>query len=132
MAEGKVFKATGVKVLADLGLVVGKAIVCTEKGEDHFDLQGDNIPKLVMIESSMDFAAGERTHKVMHEGTAAGLFLYMMPITSETCKSLDIEADWEGLAVGFKPTPEIMAKYVDGTYKGFSIGGECSYVEEPA
>lgn len=130
--EAKVFKATDVSVLASLGLVVGKAIVCTEKGEDHYDLQGDHIPKLVAAEALLDFANGARTHKVMHKGEPAGTFDLMFLVCDETCKALDITADWEGVAVAFRPVPEIMAKYESGEYRGFSIGGGCSYIEEAA
>lgn len=127
MSQATVFKASDVKVLADLGLVVGKAIVCTEKGLDHYDLQGDHIPELVAVESMIDFMENTRTHKVMHEGEPAGEFSGWMPITAATKVALGIECDWTGIAVCFRPSEDIMAKYVDGTYTGFSIGGLCSY-----
>lgn len=127
MPDGKVFKAHDVKVLADLGLVVGKAIECTKNGEDHYDLQGDHIPELVATEGIIDFMANVRIHKVMHEGEPAGEFELAMPIIPATKAALDIECNWTGIAVGFRPSPDIMAKYIDGTYKGFSIAGLCSY-----
>lgn len=130
--QSKVFKASEVKVLESLGLVVGKAIVCTEKGEDHYDLQGDHIPELVAVEAMVDFMEGARTHKVMHQGEAAGEFSGWLPIVESTKAALGIECDWTGIAVCFRPSEEIMAKYVDGTYTGFSIGGLCAYDEEEA
>jgi hypothetical protein len=129
--NAKVFKAEKVSVLADLGLVVGKAIVCTESGEDHYDLQGDHIPKLVAVEAMLDFSKS-RTHKVMHAGDPAGEFECFFPITAETCKACDLTADWEGIVVGFRPEPAVMAKFASGEFTGFSVGGSCSYVEEAA
>jgi len=127
--QNKVFKAAETSVLAELGLVVGKAIVCTEKGVDHYDLQGDHIPKLVAAKGLLEFFGGPRVHKVMHKGEEAGAIELGMLITVETCKALDIQADWEGVAIAFRPTADILAKYESGEYRGFSIGGECAYEE---
>lgn len=129
MADGKVFKAEEVTVLANLGLVVGKAIVCTEKGEDHFDLQGDNIPITVAAKAFIDFFANQAVHKVMHQGEQVGELSGWMLICDATKSILGIECEWEGIAVIMRPEPEVMKGYVDGTYKGFSIGGACSYIE---
>lgn len=118
----KVFKASVVKVLADLGLVVGRAMVCTEKGEDHYDQQGDHIPVIVAAEAMIDFAEAP-VHKVMHEGEAVGKFLGWMLFCEATKSALNIECDWEGIGVIFRPDADVMKKYEDGTYTGFSIGG---------
>lgn len=128
--QHKVFKAEQASVLADMGLVVGKAMVFTEKGLDHYDLQGDHIPKSVGVPAIFDFAINSRSHKIMHRGAPVGQFAFMFPIVSETCKALGIEADWEGVAIGFCPDPDIFAKFVSGEFRGFSIGGGCSYTEE--
>lgn len=128
MADGKVFKATEVEVLADLGLVVGKSIVCTENGEDHYDLQGDHIPVIVAAKAHVDFFDDQAAHKCMHEGEQVGTLSGWMLICEATKRILKINCDWEGIAVIMRPDPGVMKKYEDGTYKGFSIGGSCSYV----
>lgn len=128
--QGKVFKAEEVSVLADLGLVVGKAMVFTEKGQDYYDLQGDHIPKSVGVPAIIDFTMNARTHKVMHAGVEVGKFCGLFPITTETCKALGIQADWEGIAVMLQPEQAVLQKFQSGEYRGFSIGGDCSYIPE--
>jgi hypothetical protein len=115
----------------ELGVVYGKAIVCTENGEAYYDLQGDHIPENSMEHSGLEFGLGERIGKEMHRGERKGSFPFLMPITAETKKAFGIECNWTGLAAGFKPdTPELLGKFKDGTYKGFSIGGK-RLVDEP-
>lgn len=128
--DHKVFKAETASVLADMGMVVGKAMIFTEKGEAHYDLQGDHIPKEVGVPATFDFAINSRTHKIMHDGEAVGQFAFLFPIVAETCKALDIAAEWEGIAIGFCPDADVLAKFISGEFRGFSIGGECSYIEE--
>lgn len=128
--EAKVFKVEKASVLAGLGLVVGKAMIFTEKGEDYYDLQGDHIPKEVGVPAIVDFALNSRTHKIMHKGEPVGQFCGLFPITTETCKILGIEADWEGVAVAIQPDPATFAKFESGEFGGFSIGGGCNYVVE--
>ena len=130
LQDGKVFKAEQASVLAGLGLVVGKAMIFTEKGEDHYDLQGDHIPKEVGVAAAIDFTLNSRTHKIMHSGEEVGKFCGLFPITEETCKVLGITADWEGIAVAIQPDSATLAKFASGEYRGFSIGGDCSYIPE--
>lgn len=132
MPEGMVFKTTEVTVLADLGLVVGKAIECTKGGQDVFDLQGDHISVLVSAKSFIDFFANQAVHKVMHKGEQVGELSGWMLICEATKSILGIQCDWEGIAVIMRPDPIVMKGYIDGTYKGFSVGGTCSYIEEAA
>ena len=61
-----------VKVDESLGLVFGWAIVCTEKGEDHYDLQGDHIPEGVMVSATTKFMEEARVAKEMHTGLQIG------------------------------------------------------------
>lgn len=127
--EGKVFKATDVAVLKDLGLVVGRAVICTEKGQDYFDLQGDNVPLIVSAKAFAEFFENQAVHKVMHEGQQVGELSGWMLVCEATKSILKIQSDWEGIAVIMKPDPVVLKGYEDGTYAGFSIGGTCSYVE---
>jgi hypothetical protein len=43
---------------------------------------------------------------------------------------MGVETRTTGLMVAYKPPPEVLAKFVDGTYKGFSIEGRRITVEE--
>ena len=125
-----------VKVDEGLGLVFGYAIVCKVDGEDYYDLNVDtegvhkgqrvpeHIPEDSMLEAAFEavsegFVAGNE----MHKGDDTGSFVFMFPLTSEIAKSLDIEAKRTGLLVAYKPEPEVLAKFKNGTYKGFSIEG---------
>jgi hypothetical protein len=112
-------KASVAKVDTGLGLVFGWGIVCTEKGEDHFDTQGDHIPEDVMVEATSDFMENARVAKDMHSADEPhGTIVHSFPLT--------------GWMVAMKPSAEILKKYEDGTYTGFSIGGQCAFLEETA
>jgi hypothetical protein len=118
------------KVDESLGLVFGFAIVCKEDGEDHFDLQGDHIPEDVMLKGSFDFAKNKRVAKEMHKGDQIGDITFMFPLTSEIATSLGIVSKNTGLLIAMQPdSPEVLAKFADGTYTGFSIGGNA--INEP-
>ena len=116
--------STVLKVSEELGLVFGYAIVCCEKGEPYFDLQGDHIPEDAMLKASVDFMENSRTAKAMHQGDAIG-DAWVFPLTAEIAKALDIEAKRTGLLIVMKPDADTLKKFADGTYKGFSIGGTC-------
>ena len=112
------------KVDESLGLVFGFAIVCKEDGEDFFDLQADHIPEGVMLEGSFDFAKNSRVAKEMHTGGQIGDITFMFPLTSDIAKSLKIVTKYTGLLIAMKPdSPEVLQKFRDGEYTGFSIGG---------
>ena len=112
------------KVDESLGLVFGFAIICKEGGEDHFDLQLDHVPEDVMLKGSLDFAKGKRVAKEMHQGDSVGDVVFMFPLTSEIAESLDIVTKYTGLLIAMQPDdPEILRKFAEGEYTGFSIGG---------
>ena len=112
------------KVDKQLGLVFGFAIVCKEDGEDHFDRQADHVPEAVMLKGSLDFAKSDRVAKEMHQGESVGDIVFMFPMTSEIAASLDIVTKRTGLLIALKPSPEVLKKFADGEYTGFSIGGK--------
>lgn len=116
-------KAHVVKVDADLGLVFGFAIVCKRNGERYFDLQDDHITEKAMLEAATDFMMHSRVSKDMHVGDQDGTIVFSFPMTSEIAKALDIETKQTGLLVAMKPSPEVLAKFKNGDYTGFSIGG---------
>lgn len=115
------------KVDASLGLVFGFAMVCKVDGEPYFDLQDEHIPEDVMLKGSLAFMQGARTAKEMHAGAPVGTVIYAFPLTTDIAKSLGIETKKTGLLVAMRPSQDVLAKFVDGSYKGFSIGGQATY-----
>lgn len=122
-------EAQVVKVDAELGLVFGFAIVSTLCGEPYYDVQGDHIPDEAMLKAAADFMEHARVAKEMHKGDQKGTVVFAFPLTSDIAKSLDIQTEKTGLLIGMKPTPEVLEKFRDGSYTGFSIGGLYDKVE---
>ena len=121
-------KARIAKVDESHGLVFGYAIVCEEDGAPYFDNDSsgfsEHIPPETMLEAAKDFAKTARVAKEMHTGDAIGCNLFLFPMTQDIAKSLDIEVKRTGLLIGMAPeSPDTLAKFADGTYTGFSIGG---------
>lgn len=123
MTEQITLNSTIAKVDEGLGLVFGWAIVCKENGVDYFDLQDDHISEEEMLKAATDFALNSRVAKEMHEGNAVGTVAFVFPLTTEVAKAFGLETKRTGLMIAMKPTAEVFAKFKDGTYKGFSIGG---------
>ncbi len=125
VAELKFSRASEIevcKVDPELGLVFGFAIICKVDGVNYFDTQGDHIPERAMLKASMAFMKSERTSTDMHEGDD-GQVVFAFPLTAEVAKALEIETEKTGLLIAMQPSPEVFAKFKDGTYTGFSIGG---------
>ncbi len=120
------------KVDAKQGLVFGFAIVCQKDGAAYYDLQDEHIPEAVMLKAATEFMASERVADEMHDWQAQGTVLFAFPLTADIAKALDITTKQTGLLIGMKPSPEVLAKFVDGTYTGFSIGGLASYKNDEA
>lgn len=112
-----------VKVDEQLGLVFGFAIVSKIDGEPYFDSQGDHIPDDAVLKAGADFFANARVAKEMHQGDAIGEVVFGFPLTEEIAKSLAIQSRAHGLLIAMRPAPDVLAKFKDGTYTGFSIGG---------
>lgn len=111
------------KVDEALGLVFGYAIVCKEDGEPYFDVQDDHIPEASMLAAATDFMLQSRVAKEMHTGDGVGQVVFAFPLTEEIAKSLDIVTPRTGLLIAMKPAADVLEKFRDGTYTGFSIGG---------
>lgn len=106
------------------GLVLGYAIVCKQDGEDYYDLQGDHIPEDAMLGASVDFMLKSRAAKEMHAGDAKGSIVFAWPLTSDIAEAFGIVTKTTGLLIAMKPDdPAMLAKFRDGTFTGFSIGG---------
>ena len=119
-----------IKVDSDLGLVLGWSIISTIDGEPYFDKQGDHIPDQAMLEAATDFMINARVMGDMHDkdddGVAKdeGTVVFLWPMTDEISKAFNIKTEQTGLMVAVKPdSDEVLAKFKDGTYTGFSIGG---------
>lgn len=124
-------KAQVLKV-SDLGLVFGFAIVSTLDGEPYFDKQGDHIPEDAMLKAATDFMENSRIAKEMHAGDQKGSVVFAFPLTADIAKSLGIETKQTGLLIAMKPSDEVLTKFKDGTYTGFSIGGTYGEMEAVA
>lgn len=123
MSKPAFVKADVAKINEELGLVLGWAICCKVDGEPYFDVQGDHIPEDAMFKAAFDFMLHSRVAKEMHSGEQVGDVVFAFPLTAEVAKAMEIETRKTGLMIAMRPGPDIMAKYRDGTYKGFSIGG---------
>lgn len=112
------------KVDEDLGLVMGYAIICTVDGKPYFDLHGDHIPDSTMLKAAAGFMESSRPALDRHEGEEMGSVVFAFPLTEEIAKAFDITTKQTGLMIAMKPEdPEVLTKFKDGTYQGFSIGG---------
>ena len=120
--EGR--QAKVLKVDDELGLVLGWAIICTVDDEPYFDKQDDYIPDHGMLHAASDFMQNSRVAKEMHVGDEKGTVVFAWPMTKEIAKAFGIEVSQTGLMIAMKPDNEdMLEKFRDGTYNGFSIGG---------
>lgn len=112
------------KVDETLGLVFGWAIVCSEGGEEYFDLQDESVSEKAMMKGACDFMQAGPVALEMHEGDISGRYVFMFPVTEDTKKAFGLKCDRTGLMVALKPSATCLEKFLDGTYTGFSIGGK--------
>lgn len=108
----------------NLGLVLGWAIVSTVDGEDYFDKQNDHIPEDAMLKAATEFMSNSRVAGAMHKAEERGTVVFAWPMTSEIAKSFDIETSKTGLMIGMLPDDDMLQKFKDGDFTGFSIGGK--------
>jgi len=127
-----------VKVDSSLGLVLGFGIICKIDGQPYYDLNRDadgtsvpeHIPEDAMLKSSLDFMQHSRLGNEMHEGPDKGQYVFAFPLTEEIAKAMGLQTKMTGLMVGYAPPPDVLAKFIDGTYTGFSIQGRRVLIEE--
>ena len=124
MADEFELRAEVLKVDAELGLVFGWGIVCTQDGEPYFDKQGDHIPEDAMLKAATDFAKSARNSYEQHERTGAGQVVHTFPLTAEVAKHFGLETKTTGLMIAVAPDSEMLAKFKTGELTGFSIGGK--------
>jgi hypothetical protein len=156
-AATKIVKVNDViNVDAEHGLVFGYAIVSKTRDShdgdfaDYYDLNIDtegvhkgqrvpeHIPEDAMFKCAVDAAETglQMAGNVQHAGDDVGSYYFMFPVTEEIAKALDWQVKKTGLVVGYHPADdEVLAKFKDGTFSGFSIEGarvEYEEVEEAA
>lgn len=139
-----------VQIDAAHGIVFGFAIVSKIRKddgtyEDYYDLnidtegvhKGKKVPEAVTDDAILKAvveATEPGTHLVgdeMHDGPDSGTYPFMFPLTEDIAKALGVDAPKLGLLVGYRPEAEVLKKFQDGTYTGFSMtGGRVAYEEE--
>jgi hypothetical protein len=124
------------KVDSDLGLIIGFAMICKVRQADgsfadYYDTDGDHFTERGMLEASTEFAKGGRVACDMHarddngQPIQDGCVVHTFPLTEDIAKALGIDTPYTGLLTSLAPdNPETLEKARNGTYTGFSIGGE--------
>lgn len=122
------------KVDSSLGVVFGWAMVCKIDGEPYFDLHGSYIPEDVMLKSAERFMSSGATAGDMHsrddDGNPVkiGKVVFAWPLTDDIAETMQIKHSFRGLMIGMKPdTDEILKKFAEGVYTGFSVGGHARW-----
>jgi hypothetical protein len=129
------------------GIVYGWAIVSKIDGKPYYDLNIDhdgpyagervpeNIPEATLAKCGLDFVDKGAVGNEMHAGPDRGDFPFVMPMTTELFKGLFglDQPPKSGLIVGYRPPADVLQKFKDGEYTGFSIeGGRLEYMEHQA
>jgi cation transport regulator ChaB len=125
VAVEKVELQAEVKKLDDeLRVVWGWASVIEENGQVVIDKQGDVISEEELVSAAHDFMREARLAKAMHDGEGIGEVVESVVLTKELQKALGIEVNKVGWLIGMHvECNDAWAKFSDGTYAGFSIGG---------
>ena len=119
----KEIKVDIVKAHEELGMLFGFAIICNQDGVPYYDLQGDHVPEDAMLRAAMDFMADYRYAYESHV-YGVGTVVFAWPLTADIAEATGITTNKTGLLVGIKVDNwDIMDKFREGIYTGFSIGG---------
>ena len=136
--DGFKTQAQILKADTSLGLIFGFAMICKVRQDDGTfaefwdgDKPNDHFPEQGMLEASTEFAKSKRVACSMHARDANqqpvpdGGVVHHFPLTEAIAKALGIDTPYTGLLIALAPdNPESLEKAADGTYTGFSIGGE--------
>ena len=124
------------KVDSNLGLVIGWGIICSKGGLPYRDLDGERITPVEMLKAATEFSeSAVRPSDEMHDEQQDGTVVHSFPLTDDIAKAFGItfeKADdpdqvTEGWMIAMKPSADVLAKFEDGTYTGFSIGGKAGW-----
>lgn len=134
-------RTTILKADADRRLVFGYAIICKQDGRPYRDLQNDYIDEGSMLDASIGFMRHGRAAGEMHKSAGVeadfdigdrrriGDVLFAWPLTTDIAKAFGFPTDRTGLMIGMRIDEgeygdEVLAKFRDGSYTGFSIEGK--------
>lgn len=125
-------------VNSELGLVMGYAIICKIDGQPYYDLNidqnGRRVPEHIteeaMLKAAADFMLNSRLGNEMHGDDPKGTYVFAYPLTTDIAKAMGLNTRVTGLLVAYKPPEDVLSKFKDGTYKGFSIEGRRVSFEE--
>ncbi len=120
-----------IKVDGDLGLVFAWGMVVSKAGKPYLDTDDEGFSAGEMLKAVTDFGAeAVRPTDEMHDEEQDGTVVHSFPITDEIAKVYGIHFDrsdpdqvTEGWMVAVRPSASVLAKFQDGTYTGFSVGG---------
>lgn len=151
-ASSKIVKVNDIMSVDEThNLVVGMAIVCkvlneaTGVFEDYYDLNVDaegvhkgqrvpeNITESAVFKALIEAGeAGIMPGNEQHAGPDVGKYVGLFVVTEDIAKSMDWTIKKTGLAVQYHAPDDVIAKFKDGTYTGFSIEGARVEFEEVA
>lgn len=124
MSGDKRFTTELIKASDELGLVFGFAIVCTERGEEYVDLQGEAITPRAALKAAADFMLNSRASLTNHAGETTGDVVFCWPLLDDVVKALDITTPRTGILVAIRPRdPSLLDRVRSGEITGMSIGG---------
>jgi hypothetical protein len=132
MKKESVFKAdiSVTDVNESLGIVFGWGMVTDINDQPYYDLDNQHIPSDLMVKATSAFMETSRISNDSHTTIDIGTVVHSFPLSSEIAASMGITSMIKGWMVGVKPSPEILAKFVSGEYKGFSIEGTGSLIDD--
>ena len=113
------------KVDREHGVVFGFATVSKEDGKEYWDTQGDYLTESATVRACLRFADSARVGKENHAGEAIGDVPCIFPLTEDIAKANGIQTERHGTLIGFRINDQdVLEKFEQGEYSGFSIGGE--------
>ena len=120
-----IFKAecTVTEVNESLGIVFGWGMVTDINNQPYYDLDNQHIPSDLMVKATSSFMETARISNDSHTPMDIGMVVHSFPLSNEIAKSMGVTSNINGWMVGVKPEPQILAKFVSGELKGFSIEG---------
>jgi len=112
------------KVDEGLGLVFGWGMICTDADGQYLDADDEGVSTTEMLKAVTDFSAqAVSPTDDAHDEVPDGTVVFSFPLTKEIAEQFDIDCPVEGWMVAVRPSPEVLKKFADGTYTGFSVGG---------
>ncbi len=123
--SNKLFKAdvSVTDVDESLGIVFGWGMITDINNEPYYDQDNQHTPSNIMVKATSGFMENSRVSNDSHSEKDIGIVVHSFPLSNDIAKSMGVQSNINGWMVGVKPEPDILAKFVSGEYKGFSIEG---------